>query len=330
MKVFKSLKEQIFSFKDDDFEPLALKIFNFQAKNNKVYNAFINNLGVKIENIKSIDQIPFLPIEFFKTHIVKSAHWDSQSYFQSSGTTGLTTSRHYYPDQSYYLENCVNIFSHFYGAPSNYIWLALLPSYLERAGSGLVTMADHFIKEEGSKDSGFYLDQHNLLIEKLEVLSKEKKPVVLLGVTFALLDLAIQNNLKFPELIIMETGGMKGRREELVRNEVHGLLIEKFGVNTIHSEYGMTELFSQAYSKGEGIFHPARTMRVMTRDINDPLTISKHLKSGGLNVIDLANVHSCSFIETRDLGKVYENGSFEVLGRIDNSDIRGCNLMLTS
>lgn len=329
MKVFKSLKEQIFSFRDDEFEPLALKIFKFQAQNNPLYKAYIKNLGVKIENVEYLEQIPFLPIEFFKAHSVKSGDWKTQSYFQSSGTTGAVTSRHYFPDESYYLENCVNIFTQFYGAPSDYVWLALLPSYLDRKGSGLVAMADYFIKEDGSNDSGFYLDQHNLLIKKLKFLSKQKRPVVLLGVTFALLDLVIKDSIEFPELIVMETGGMKGRREELVRNDVHSLLKLKFGVNTIHSEYGMTELFSQAYSKGEGVFNPARTMCVMTRDINDPLTISNQLKSGGLNVIDLANIHSCSFIETRDLGKVYDNGSFEVLGRIDNSDIRGCNLMLT-
>ena len=329
MNVFKSLSDQIFSFKNEDFENLALRIFKFQSHNNSVYNAYIRNLGIAIENVKSLDQIPFLPIEFFKTHKIKSGDWEVQSYFESSGTTGATTSRHYYPDQSFYLKNCEQIFSEFYAATSNYVWLALLPSYLERNGSGLVSMADHFIKEGGSEDSGFYLDQHDLLIDKLIALGKQKKQVVLLGVTFALLDLELQNEINFPELIVMETGGMKGRREELVRNDVHSLLKSKFGVDTIHSEYGMTELFSQAYSSGEGIFYPARTMRVICRDINDPLTISKDLKSGGLNVIDLANIHSCSFIETKDLGKVYENGSFEVLGRIDNSDIRGCNLMLT-
>jgi phenylacetate-coenzyme A ligase PaaK-like adenylate-forming protein len=329
MNVFKSLLEQIFSFKNGDFESLALRIFKFQAKHNSVYNAYIQNLGVAIENVNSLDQIPFLPIEFFKTHEIKSGNWEAQSYFESSGTTGVATSRHYYPNQSFYLKNCEQIFSEFYAEPSNYVWLALLPSYLERDGSGLVAMADHFIKGGGNENSGFYLDQDDLLIEKLIALGKQKKQVVLLGVTFALLDLKLQNEINFPELIVMETGGMKGRREELVRNDVHGLLKSKFGVDTIHSEYGMTELFSQAYSSGEGIFYPAGTMRVMTRDINDPLTISKDLKSGGLNVIDLANVHSCSFIETKDLGKVYENGSFEVLGRIDNSDIRGCNLMLT-
>jgi phenylacetate-coenzyme A ligase PaaK-like adenylate-forming protein len=329
MNVFKSLSEQIFSFKNEDFDALALNIFEFQARNNDTYKAYIQNLGVDIEKVLSIDQIPFLPIEFYKTHKIKSGDWNAQSYFESSGTSGANTSRHYYPDQDFYLKNCDQIFSTFYGAASNYVWLALLPSYLERDGSGLVAMADHFIRKGSSEHSGFYLDQHDLLVEKLISLCRQKKQVVLLGVTFALLDLKLIREIDFPELIVMETGGMKGRREELVRNDVHSLLKTKFGVNKIHSEYGMTELFSQAYSQGEGIFYPARTMRVMCRDINDPLTISKKLKSGGLNVIDLANVHSCSFIETKDLGKVYKNGSFEVLGRIDNSDIRGCNLMLT-
>jgi len=329
MNVFKSLLNQIFSFKKDDFEQLALNVFRFQATNNDVYSAYITNLGVDIGSVKSLDQIPFLPIEFFKTHKIKTGDWEAQSHFESSGTSGATTSRHYFPDQDFYLKNCTGIFLEFYEAPSNFVWLALLPSYLERDGSGLVTMADHFIKVGDSEHSGFYLDQHDLLIEKLVDLGKQKKKVVLLGVTFALLDLKLDYDIDFPELIVMETGGMKGRREEMVRNDIHSLLKNKFGVNSIHSEYGMTELFSQAYSQGEGIFYPARTMRVIARDINDPLTISKYLKSGGLNVIDLANLHSCAFIETKDLGKVYQDGSFEVLGRIDNSDLRGCNLMLT-
>jgi len=329
MNVFKSLLNQIFSFKNDDFEQLALNVFRFQATNNDVYSAYITNLGVDIGSVKSLDQIPFLPIEFFKTHKIKTGDWEAQSHFESSGTSGATTSRHYFPDQDFYLKNCTGIFLEFYEAPSNFVWLALLPSYLERDGSGLVTMADHFIKVGDSEHSGFYLDQHDLLIEKLVDLGKQKKKVVLLGVTFALLDLKLDYDIDFPELIVMETGGMKGRREEMVRNDIHSLLKNKFGVNSIHSEYGMTELFSQAYSQGEGIFYPARTMRVIARDINDPLTISKDLKSGGLNVIDLANLHSCAFIETKDLGKVYQDGSFEVLGRIDNSDLRGCNLMLT-
>jgi len=329
MNVFKSLLNQIFSFKNDDFEQLALNVFRFQATNNDVYSAYITNLGVDIGSVKSLDQIPFLPIEFFKTHKIKTGDWEAQFHFESSGTSGATTSRHYFPDQDFYLKNCTGIFLEFYEAPSNFVWLALLPSYLERDGSGLVTMADHFIKVGDSEHSGFYLDQHDLLIEKLVDLGKQKKKVVLLGVTFALLDLKLDYDIDFPELIVMETGGMKGRREEMVRNDIHSLLKNKFGVNSIHSEYGMTELFSQAYSQGEGIFYPARTMRVIARDINDPLTISKDLKSGGLNVIDLANLHSCAFIETKDLGKVYQDGSFEVLGRIDNSDLRGCNLMLT-
>jgi len=329
MNVFKSLSEQLISFKKEDFNAMALKVFRFQAVQNLVYKSYIEHLGVNPNDVQSINQIPFLPIEFFKNHEIKSGDWNSSSFFESSGTSGQITSKHYIPELDFYLQNCEQIFSSFYGDPSEFTWLALLPSYLERKGSGLVAMVDHFISKSKYGHSDFYLDQHELLSKKIIELRKLDQKVILLGVTFALLDLPSDLDFHSPDLIVIETGGMKGRRKELVRAEVHEKLKRKFGVNCIHSEYGMTELFSQAYSRGEGVFYPARTMSVITRDINDPLTVSRELKSGGLNIIDLANLHSCSFLETKDLGKVNENGSFEVLGRLDNSDIRGCNLMLT-
>ena len=328
MNTFKSLSEQVFSFVKNEFDALALKIFRFQAEQNSVYKSYLQNLGVNIDSINTIDKIPFLPIELFKTKEVKTGKWDSQGFFESSGTSGAISSKHFYPNLDIYLKNCESIFNEFYGDSSEFVWLALLPSYLERGGSGLVTMADYFISKSKHNESGFYLDDHKLLIEKLRELQKDRKKTILLGVTFALLDLRIKLDIQYPELIVMETGGMKGRREEMVRNDIHEVIKTRFLVDQVHSEYGMTELFSQAYSKGGGIFCPGSTMKVIMRDVNDPLTVSNNLRSGGLNIIDLANLHSCSFIETKDLGIVYGDGSFEVLGRIDNSDIRGCNLML--
>ncbi len=328
MNNLKSLSDKIFSLEPGEFESVALKVFDFQANENELYRAYIRHLGIDVSEVNTMEKIPFLPIEFFKSHIIKSGNWSTEGYFESSGTTGSITSKHYYPQTDFYLKNCQKGFNQFYGDVDEYVWLALLPSYLERSHSSLVAMVDHFIKKSGAKESGFFLHDHDLLIEALKEVRRAKKRVVLLGVTFALMDIAEKTSFDFPDLIVMETGGMKGKRDELVRNDVHDLLKDKFGVDRVHSEYGMTELFSQAYSKEEGIFYPARTMKVMTRDINDPFNISDDLKSGVLNVIDLANLHSCSFIETKDLGRVHSNGSFEVLGRMDNSDVRGCNLML--
>ncbi len=326
---FKSLSDRVFSFETTEFESLALQIFEFQRSKNPLYGKYLSHLGLEVSDIHSIDQIPFMPIEFFKNHLVKSGNWEGQSFFESSGTTGSVTSKHYFPTIQTYYSNSKKGFEEFYGRVEDYTWLALLPSYLERTNSGLVSMIDFFIRSSNSTDSGFYLDNLGELTARLNKLKNSGHKVILIGVTFALLDLAEMVQTNFPELIVMETGGMKGRREELVRDEVHEILKASLGVSVIHSEYGMTELFSQAYSKKEGIFYPARTMRVIARDINDPMSTAKPGRIGQLNVIDMANIHSCAFIETRDLGKVYEDGSFEVLGRMDNSDIRGCNLMLT-
>ena len=328
MDLFKSLQIKAFSTHRSGFDPLALEVFRFQAKENPVYASYLRYLGVKSNAIDSIDKIPFLPIDFFKNHQVITGGWAPAVVFESSGTTGQVTSKHYLPSKDFYLENCYRIFHSFYGDPNDYVWLALLPSYLERSNSSLVAMVDSFMKRGKGDGAGFYLNDFGALCRQLKVLKKEGKPTILLGVTFALLDLAEMVGFTFPELIIIETGGMKGRREELVRGEVHQLLKNAFGVPAVHSEYGMTELCSQAYAKKKGVFQPGSTLKVLTRDINDPFYVSNGLRSGGLNIIDLANVHSCAFIETKDLGKVAADGSFEVLGRMDNSDIRGCNLML--
>lgn len=323
-----SLIERIFYVNSSTFDDLALDIFQFQYRSNPVYRAYVNALGKSKESIKSLVDIPFLPIEFFKTQNVKCGKWNAEHVFESSGTTQSIASRHQVFSIDYYLESCTRGFEERYDSIEGYAILALLPSYLERGNSGLITMADHFIKKSNSSYSGFFLNEHGELNDRLLSLKKENRKTLLLGVTFGLLDFADRFSLDFPGLIVMETGGMKGRREEMIRQDVHSVLMNAFNVNEIHSEYGMTELFSQAYSKGEGIFKPARTMKVMARDLNDPLHYPLFGKNGGLNVIDLSNFNTCSFIETKDMGVVSKDGSFEVKGRIDNSETRGCNLMV--
>ena len=248
--------------------------------------------------------------------------------FTSSGTTGMITSSHYISDVSWYTESFRKAFQLFYGDIQNYTLLALLPSYLEREGSSLIYMTDDLIRQSCNPDSGFFLYNHDELYQLLKKQQQMQKPTLLIGVTFALLDFIENYNLNFPELIVMETGGMKGRRKEMIREELHAQLCKGFGVGAIHSEYGMTELLSQAYSKGKGIFNCPPWMKIITRDTNDPMSRLGHDKTGGINVIDLANSNSCSFIATQDLGRVYADSSFEVLGRFDNSDIRGCNLLV--
>jgi hypothetical protein len=240
----------------------------------------------------------------------------------------VVTSSHYVTDVTWYTESFRKAFTLFYGDVKDYTVLALLPSYLEREGSSLIYMATDLIKESAKLDSGFYLYNHEELYGQLKKQRKEEKPTLLIGVTFALLDFTEKYNLNFPELIVMETGGMKGRRKEMIREELHGLLCKGFGTENIHSEYGMTELLSQAYSKGKGIFNCPPWMKIMIRDPNDPLSNLGNEKTGGINIIDLANINSCSFIATQDLGKIYADNSFEILGRFDNSDIRGCNLLI--
>ncbi|MFT6827002.1 MAG: phenylacetate-coenzyme A ligase PaaK-like adenylate-forming protein [Roseivirga sp.] len=329
MDAVKSLCERIFSVDETSFSGLALDVFRYQYAHNTLYKAYVDGLGRNPADITRLEQIPFLPIEFFKSHELKSGNWKSDHYFESSGTTGQITSKHWVADMDFYLKIARDIFEEAYGNITEFTVLALLPSYLERNNSSLVAMADDFINLSNDPNSGFYLNNHKALFETLKLLKVGGKKTLLIGVTFGLLDFSEQYQIDFPELIVMETGGMKGRREELVREEVHTILKKSFGVSHVHSEYGMTELFSQAYAKANGEFECGNTMKVFTRDINDPLTVDNNLRSGVLNIIDLANVQTCSFIETKDLGKVLPDGKFEVLGRMDNSDVRGCNLMVS-
>jgi len=313
-----------------EFEKMALEIFQFQAKNNLVYKEFLNYLNIDIESIKKIEEIPFLPIQFFKSHKVLSSRSAIQRVFLSSGTTGNEQSKHFVTDLAIYEGSFTKGFEHFYGPISAYTVLALLPSYLERDGSSLIYMVNNFIQKSKNEKSGFYLNNLEELAQNLIESDKKNEKTLLIGVSFALLDLLEKHKFQLKNTIVMETGGMKGRRKELIREELHQILSEGFGVTNIHSEYGMTELLSQAYSKGNGIFECPPWMKILTRDTEDALTILAEGKSGGINVIDLANINSCSFIATQDLGKTYANGTFEVLGRFDNSDIRGCNLMVMS
>jgi phenylacetate-coenzyme A ligase PaaK-like adenylate-forming protein len=310
------------------FEKIALKVFRFQYENNLVYQEFCDFLKVDVQKVKSVEQIPFLPIQFFKSHEVVSNKNPIQETFTSSGTTGITTSKHLVTDVSLYEESYRKGFSQFYGDIENYVVLALLPSYLERGGSSLIYMVEDLIKKTNNPESGFYLHNHEELIEKLVKLDSEGQNVILIGVTYALLDLIELQKFELQNTIIMETGGMKGKRKEIIREELHEQLSEGFGVPSIHSEYGMTELLSQAYSLGNGVFECPSWMQILIRDTEDALTYVADGKTGGINVIDLANINSCSFIATQDLGKKNPNTTFEVLGRFDNSDIRGCNLMV--
>jgi phenylacetate-coenzyme A ligase PaaK-like adenylate-forming protein len=319
----------IFSISNQkQFEKIALKIFRYQYENNVVYHEFCDYLKTEIHKVKTIKQIPFLPIQFFKSHIVLSNSNPIEATFTSSGTTGMITSKHLVTNVSLYEDSYRNAFSQFYGNIEDYVVLALLPSYLEREGSSLIYMVDDLIKLSNNPDSGFYLHNHEDLIQKLIALDNEGQNVILIGVTYALLDLVEKHKFNLKNTIVMETGGMKGKRKEMIREELHEKLCDVFGVNAIHSEYGMTELLSQAYSLGNGVFECPNWMQILVRDTEDALTYITTGKTGGINVIDLANINSCSFIATQDLGKKNINNTFEVLGRFDNSDIRGCNLMV--
>ncbi|SFB00818.1 Acyl-protein synthetase, LuxE [Flavobacterium swingsii] len=319
----------IFSISNQkQFEKIALKVFRYQYENNRVYHEFCNYLKTEVHKVKTIQQIPFLPIQFFKSHTVLSNSNPIEATFSSSGTTGMITSKHLVTDVSLYEDSYRNAFSQFYGNIEDYVVLALLPSYLEREGSSLIYMVDDLIKLSKNSDSDFYLHNHEELIQKLIALDNEGQNVILIGVTYALLDLIEKQKFNLKNTIVMETGGMKGKRKEMIREELHEQLCDGFGVNAIHSEYGMTELLSQAYSLGNGVFECPNWMQILVRDTEDALTYVETGKTGGINVIDLANINSCSFIATQDLGKEYANNTFEVLGRFDNSDIRGCNLMV--
>lgn len=323
-----SLSQRIISVNSLTFDDLALEIFRLQYDQNPVYRSYVNALGKHPADIKGADEVPFLPIEFFKTKNVKTGEWNTNCVFESSGTGQAETSKHQVFDEAFYLQNCLTSFESIYGAVKGYTILALLPSYLERSNSGLVSMVNYFIKETGKDASGFFLNEFQALNDVLLSLRDRNEKVLLIGVTFGLLDFSEAFQMSFPDLIVMETGGMKGRREEMIREDVHEVLKKAFNVEHIHSEYGMTELFSQAYSIGEGVFKPSPTMKVIARDLNDPLTYPFSGRNGGLNIIDLANFKTSSFIETKDMGVVHEDGTFEVRGRIDNAELRGCNLMI--
>lgn len=310
------------------FEKIALKVFRFQYENNTVYREFCDFLNTDVQKVKSLEQIPFLPIQFFKSHEVLATTDAVQETFTSSGTTGMITSKHLVTDLSLYEQSYRNAFSEFYGNIEDYAVLALLPSYLERSGSSLIYMVKDLIELSNNENSGFYLHNYDELTAKLFKLDASGQNVILIGVTYALLDLIEKQKFQLKNTIIMETGGMKGKRREMIREELHEILCDGFGVQSIHSEYGMTELLSQAYSLGNGVFECPSWMQILIRDTEDALTYVTSGKTGGVNVIDLANINSCSFIATQDLGKKYPNNSFEILGRFDNSDIRGCNLMV--
>ena len=327
--MFDNLKDRIFKISNDgEFNSLALNIFRYQAVSNKTYHTYLGQLGVNIHIIDNLIEIPFLPVELFKYHKIVTGEENTGIIFESSGTTSGDKSKHYVTDPQLYINSLTRCFSLFYGNPGDYCILALLPSNIERGESSLAFMTGHLIKLTGHPDSGFYLYNFEDLIEKLSQLERKKQKTLLLGVSFALLDLAEKYPVPLKHTIIIETGGMKNRREDMTREELHEILKKAFRVREIHSEYGMTELLSQAWSKRDGIFHTPPWMKIMIRDSYDPLSYLPVGKSGGINIIDLANIHSCSFIATQDIGKLHPNGSFEVLGRFDNSDIRGCTLML--
>lgn len=314
---------------DADFNALALEVFAFQYKYNAFYRRYCSLIGKDVSMVSKLSDIPFLPIQFFKNQDIKTGNWTAETVFSSSGTTGVTTSQHFTREFDFYKQVSRQGFEQFYGKIDNFCILGLLPSYLERSGSSLIAMVDDFIHLSKQPKSGFFLNEHAELAKILRGCQAANVPTLLIGVSFGLLDFVENFTIDFPELIVMETGGMKGRRREMIRSELHETIAKGFGVATIHSEYGMTELFSQGYSRGHGIFEAASTLRVLSREINDPLSSqTPEGKLGILNIIDLANLDTCSFIATDDLGRVFSDGSFEVLGRLDNSDMRGCNLLV--
>ncbi len=312
---------------EEQFDKMALQVFHYQYSNNSIYRLWVDGLNIKPESILDFKQIPFLPIQFFKSHEIFCGHPVPQVKFISSGTTETGNSAHFIKDISLYEQSFNKGFSLSFGNPENFHILALLPSYLERTGSSLVYMMEHLIKASKDEHSGFYLHDFQALHEKLKILKASDKKTMLWGVSYALLDFCEEFPMDFPDLLIIETGGMKGKREEMIRQQLHSSLCKGFGVNSIASEYGMTELLSQAYSLGNGIFKCPPWMKIRIRDVYDPLSHINSHRNGAINIIDLANLHSCSFIATDDIGVLHEDQSFEVLGRTDNSDIRGCNLL---
>jgi len=321
--------EHIFNLQAPDLEPAALELFRFQYRHNDLYRAYTDALHIHPGKVGTLTDIPFLPIQFFKTHAVTTGHFEPQLVFESSGTTQTVNSRHLVKDASLYERSFITAFEQFYGPVTDYVVVGLLPSYLERQHSSLVVMVQEMIRRSRQAGSGFYLYEHEKLYRQLQDTEARGQKVLLIGVTFGLLDFAEKYRLSLQHTIVMETGGMKGRREEWTRGQVHAFLQERLGVSAVHAEYGMTELLSQAYSCGQGIFNSPPWMKVLLRDENDPFQLFTGRASGVINVIDLANVYSCAFIATEDIGKLHDNGSFEVLGRLDNSALRGCSLMVS-
>ncbi len=325
----KSFKERLLSVRSDVFEEFALELFQYQALNNSIFSKYIEKTGVNPKDVDRLNRIPFLPVSFFKQHRVTTGEWKESLIFESSGTTGQNSSYHYIRDEIHYRRVSSRIFNHFFGDPQDYVILGLLPSYLERNNSSLIYMVNHLMQLTRSADSGFYLYEYEKLINKIEMLKrKNERKILIWGVTYALLDLAEKYPVNLEDSIVIETGGMKGRRRELVREEVHSSLKTSLKLRAVHSEYGMTELMSQAYAHQDGRFRSPGWMRIFIREINDPFNLDNSLSQGGINIIDLANIDSCAFIATDDLGKINADGTFEILGRLDNSDARGCNLLL--
>lgn len=320
------LKQRLLNVKEDSFESLALDVFRFQYKHNKIYHKYVDLLKINIKSVKKLEEIPFLPIQFFKSHRISTTDLPEYKIYESSGTTGSITSKHYVYDEDFYFKVAKKIFEDRYGALSQYNILALLPNYLERSNSSLVAMVNHFMKFS-KPDSGFYLDDFSVLHEKIKYLNNSKEKFILWGVTFALMDFSEVFPRPLNDNIVLETGGMKGRKKEMVRGEVHEMLCHNFQIRSIHAEYGMTELFSQAYSQNDGLYQEPFSMKILLRELNDPFNYVAVGKRGGVNVIDLANIDSCSFIATQDLGVKHNDITFEILGRFDESDVRGCNLM---
>ncbi len=324
------IREKIFSNDIINLEKIAIELFHFQYTYNPIYKQFTDFLKINTKSIQSVQQIPFLPIDFFKTHCVVTQNVAIEKIFESSGTTGQIASKHFVADLSLYEQSFRKGFELFYGNPEEWTILALLPSYLERGTSSLVYMVDDLIKKTKNPNSGFYLNNLSELAEKISKIKSQfpNQKILLIGVTFALLDFAEQYPMDLSGVVIMETGGMKGKREEQTREAVHEILTTAFNVKNIHSEYGMTELLSQGYSKGNGIFKPSPWMQIFRRDLYNPMQVSTEPGRGGLNIIDLANIYSCPFIATQDMVNILPNDEFEVLGRTNNADIRGCNLMV--
>lgn len=328
MNTSKRFTRELHSVNEESFADIALQLFRFQAENNAIYHHYVSSLGVNPNEVSTVSDIPFLPISFFRTHRLKTGAWDSETIFTSSGTTGHIPGVHEIKSLEFYLNNAQRCFELFFGDLTDYHFFALLPSYLERQGSSLVVMMDYFVKKSHSTFSAFYLHDYDKLVSDIEKTRGGGKKTVLWGVTFALLDLAERYKPDLSHCLVFETGGMKGRRREITRQELHSVLTEAFRVDKIYSEYGMTELLSQAYTRGGNAFFTPPWMRILVRDITDPMEKGLLNKTGGINVVDLANIESVAFIETEDIGKAYEDGSFEVLGRFDNSEVRGCNLLV--